>query len=79
MSDIADDRTTFTEYSDIRGMYEFIIHIHKIYEVKLNKSMLDADDQLFVVTLEKIFCKYINRFESTKNIPLTQPPQFTTM
>jgi hypothetical protein len=44
MSDFADDRTTFTEYLDFQGMYEFIIHIHKIYGVKLNKSMLDADD-----------------------------------
>ena len=75
----AKDRSTFREYTDFQGMYEFIIRIHKIYGVKLNKSISDTDDQVFVRTLGKVFCKYINHFESTQNIPLTQPPQFTTM
>ena len=44
MLDFADNRTTFMEYLDFRGMYEFIINIHKVYQVKLNKSMSDADD-----------------------------------
>ncbi len=79
MSEFAVDGTKLTEYSDFWGMYEFIIHIHKIYGVKLNKSMSDADNRVFVQTLGNVFSKYINHFESMQNIPLTQPPQFTTM
>ena len=30
MSEFAQDGTTFREYTDFQGMYEFIIHIHKI-------------------------------------------------
>jgi hypothetical protein len=72
MSALMDAPSTKNTFMELRKVYEFIIHIHKVYEVLLVPDSRPEDDKLFLETLETFFRKYMNSFSKYTNIPLTQ-------
>jgi hypothetical protein len=47
-------------YKNFRGMYEFIIHMHKVYEVPLDENAGTYESNVLLDTMECAFRKYVN-------------------
>ena len=59
-------------FEELRRMYEFIIHIHNKYSVKLNKDISDEVDCATSQMMESAFRKYTEHAVYVVNISLTR-------
>jgi hypothetical protein len=65
-------------FSCFRGIYEFIIHLHKVYDVKLNAGTPKKEDEQLCELLEVTIRKYTSecRIMTRRNTHLTISIQF---
>ena len=53
-------------FSNFRGIYEFIIYVHRLYAVKLNPDADDEKDALLLSTMSDTFRKFTSHFGRTQ-------------
>jgi hypothetical protein len=54
------------EFSNFPQISQFVIHIHRLYDVKLNENADDANDALLLETMDTTFRKFMNHFVKTE-------------
>ncbi len=59
-------------FEELRRMYEFIIHMHNKYSVKLNKDISDEVDRSTAQMMQSACRKYTEHFVNVVNISLTR-------
>jgi hypothetical protein len=53
-------------FSNFRQISEFVIHIHRLYDVKLKRNANDAKDALLLETMDNTLRKFMNHFVKTE-------------
>jgi hypothetical protein len=53
-------------FSNFRSISGFIMHIHRLYDVKLNRNDDNANDALLLETMDTTFRKFMNHFVKTE-------------
>jgi hypothetical protein len=66
-------------FKDLQGIYKFIIHMHKVYQVPLDQKAKPGKEKVLLDTMESAFCKYVKHCPNDLNISLTLSIQFTSM
>ena len=63
----------------LRGVYEFIFHLHNVFGVKLKPDIPDDEDRTIRYIIEDTCGKYNNRVKNIRKMELTLFIQFTTV
>jgi hypothetical protein len=67
-------------FSNLRSISGFIMHIYRLYDVKLNRNDDNANDALLLETMDTTFRKFTNHFMKTeKPYYITSSMKFTSM
>jgi hypothetical protein len=60
----ATDKKTIEAFTKFRGICQFIMHIHKRYNVKLTEESAYSDSVLDII--RNVLCKYTNRVSNIR-------------
>ena len=75
MEAFAKNQKNIEAFTELRGISQFIMDIHKQYYVKLTEETENSD--LLLDIIRNILCKYTNRIQNIQNHTLTLPSQCT--
>jgi ribosome-associated toxin RatA of RatAB toxin-antitoxin module len=49
-------------FKNLRGIYEFTIHMHKVYQVPLDQNAKPEKEKVLLHTMESAFREYMKHF-----------------
>jgi hypothetical protein len=68
LSDLMKTKLLNGVFKDLQGMYEFIIHMHKVYEVPLEGNTETKESTALLDTMESAFPKFVKHCRNILNM-----------